>query len=132
MHIGLGGVILVRGRRGVWVTGDLGSVGDASPEGVALAGENMFQSMGTRGINRIGTTVPNKPNKEMTSTQRLAWIAYRGLAQKHDAPPTVRQFMVQLDLKSSGAAHRYIDIFRAQGLIKTEGAALTTKGRKTR
>lgn len=84
--------------------------------------------MGTRGIttDSDGNTVTGKRNTEMTSTQRSAWQGYRALKRALRRKPTVRELMTELGLKSPRGAQRYIDVFRAHGLIPTPN-----KGRKT-
>lgn len=137
MPIGLGGVILVRGRRGVWVTGDLGSERGVSPLGVAGGNERCsIQWEHHRGIEREHVT--GKPNTEMTSTQRLAWRTYKRFEKRHGVAPSVRQYMAALGTASYGGAQRLLEIFRTRGLIKAgvphvptiTQTRLTAKGRK--
>jgi hypothetical protein len=93
----------------------------------------MFQSMRTRGIPHSGTLVTGKPNSNLTSTQDAAWRHYKALRKKLGRAPSVREFMVQLGLTSSGTTQRYINLFRLRRLITpiTE-SKLTLKGKKTR
>jgi SOS-response transcriptional repressor LexA len=78
--------------------------------------------------------VTGKPNREMTTTQKLAWDAYKRFEKKERRAPSVREFMAAIGSASFGGAQRLLEIFRTRGLIKpprviTE-TRITMKGRK--
>jgi SOS-response transcriptional repressor LexA len=78
----------------------------------------------------------NKPNAEMTSTQKDAWHKYKRFSEKHDRPPTTREFADLLGQSGPSNAHRLITLFREQGLLAPRRVTETrlmvsAKGRRT-
>jgi hypothetical protein len=83
-----------------------------------------------------GTSVGNKPNHELTSTQKAAWTKYKRFEERHARPPTVREFAELLGQDGPSNAHRLITLFRDQGLLAPRRVTETrlmvsAKGRRT-
>lgn len=58
-----------------------------------------------------------KVNRELTTTQREHWEKFRRFSEKHDRPPTVREFAELIGQTGPSNAHRLITLFRELGLL---------------
>jgi Mn-dependent DtxR family transcriptional regulator len=77
-----------------------------------------------------------KPNTELTSSEKAAWIAWGKHVTKNGTPPSVRQLAALLEV-SPNAAHYTIGKLREKGYLAERQVTetrlmLTSKGKKRR